>query len=91
MVQQPPVGQVGGPSGNELVDRGAELLSPNSRVGGIQPAGVADIPDRQGLLEEPADRVRGLGLAALGVAEQLIAAAQQCARQLWWVAWVNLR
>ena len=77
MGQQPAVGWVGGPSGDELVDRGVQSLGPGDRVGGLQPAGVAGIPDRQGLLEDAADRVGSLGLAPLGIDEQLVAAAQQ--------------
>jgi hypothetical protein len=76
MGQQPAVGWVGGPSGDELVDRGVQSLGPGGRVGGLQPAGVAGIPDRQGLLEDAADRVGSLGLAALGIAEQLVGAVQ---------------
>jgi hypothetical protein len=57
------------------VDDGPEPLGLG--LGGVQLVGVARRPCRQGSLEDAPDRVRGLGLATLGVIQQLTAAAQQ--------------
>jgi hypothetical protein len=67
VVQQPPVGRIDRLPGDEPVDRGAQPLGLGRHLGGVQFAGVAAIPCRQGSLEDAPDRVRGLGLAALGV------------------------
>lgn len=76
MVQQPPVGRIDRPTGDELVDLGAQPPSLGRGTCLVQLAGVTPIPDRQHPLEDAADGVRGLGLASLGVGEQLTAAAQ---------------
>jgi hypothetical protein len=75
VVEQPAVGWVGGPAGDELVERAAEPLRLGRDLDRAELAGVTGIPDRQRLLEQAPDGVRGLGLAALGVLQQLGAAA----------------
>jgi hypothetical protein len=75
VVQQPPVGRIDGPPGDEPVDRRAQPLGLGRNLGGIQPVGIVVIPGRQGRLEDAAGRMGGLGLAALGVLQQLTAAA----------------
>jgi hypothetical protein len=77
VVQQPPVGWVDGLTGQQPVNGGPEPLGLGLDLGGVQLVGVARRPCRQGSLEDAADRARGLGLATLGVIQQLTAAAQQ--------------
>jgi hypothetical protein len=77
MVQQPPVGWVGGASGKQPVDGRTQPLDFASDLGGIQLVGVTLVADQEGTLEDAAHRVWGLGLPALGVGQQLTAAAQQ--------------
>jgi hypothetical protein len=57
------------PPGDELVDRGAQPLGLVGSLRPVQLAGVALAADRQGLLEDAADGVGGLGLPALGVGQ----------------------
>ena len=59
------------------IDYRAQPLGLGHGLDGVQLAGVARIPCRQGSPEDAADRMRGLGLAALGIIQQLTAAPQQ--------------
>jgi hypothetical protein len=77
MVQQPAVGRMDRPPGDELVDLGAEPLGLRGGLGRGQRAGVTLVTDRQGSLEDAADGVRGGGLPALGIGQQLADPAQQ--------------
>jgi hypothetical protein len=91
MVQQPPVGRIDRPTGDELVDLGVQPPSLGRGTCLVQLAGVAPIPDRQRTLEDAADGVRGLGLALLGVGDSSRQRRSRCAKQVWWAARMNLR
>jgi hypothetical protein len=77
MVQQPAVGRIDRPPGQQPVDRGAQPLRLGGDRGLVQRSGIAGVADRKRTLEDPPDGVRGLGLATLGIAQQLAHATQQ--------------
>jgi hypothetical protein len=77
------------------IDGGHRRWSSTVVIDGGQDAGVTVGADRKGVGQDAGDRVRGAGLAAVGIADQLGAAAQQV-RQAALVprmcrAWANRR
>jgi hypothetical protein len=77
VVQQPTVGRVASAAGHQLVDLRLEASSFRGQGGRIQRAGVVGVPQPQRMLQDPAHRVRGLGLPPVGVSDQFPAASQQ--------------
>jgi hypothetical protein len=75
VVQQPPVGWIDGSACQQPVDRNAEPLGLGGGLGGVQLAAVTSVPCRQGAKQDAAHRMRRLGLAPLGVIQQLATAA----------------
>ena len=78
VVQQPPIGRIDRPPGDEPVDRRAQPLGLGGHLGGVQPASIQSVSwssrAARGRLKDAAGRM-GSCLAALGVFQRLTAAA----------------
>ena len=59
MRKQLAVGRIAGPSGQQPVERRAQPRGLLGGLGRVQLTGIAGVADRQGLAEDPADRVGG--------------------------------
>ena len=77
MVEQSAVGWVAGGPGHELVDLRAEAVCRSGEGDGVHGASVVGVAEGERVLKDAAHRVRGAGLAPVGVGDQLPAAAQQ--------------
>jgi hypothetical protein len=77
VAQQPAVGRVVGRPGDELVDLGVQAVGLGGQGRPVQGAGLVGGAQRQGVLQEAAHRVGGLGLPRDGVADELAAAPEQ--------------
>jgi hypothetical protein len=77
VVEQSAVGWVAGGPGHQLVDLRAETVCRSGEGDGVHGAGVVGVAEGERVLKDAAHRVRGVGLAPVGVGDQLPAAAQQ--------------